>query len=196
MTMALQTPRGAERDYLMILGIAAIYGAQLPIGTGFIGVSRDLNLSLQSLKRRFVGAEIVFSLWVRDRETAEALRRKANARISPSRSAEAMRCAIEEVAGEHHIVLTEHDVVMARVSAVVRTIDDAIEQARQNGELHWFNTTFREWRLAARSQGRVMTYSEAKARLRRAVIQLAVSEQTFCERLPAIFPKLAGLNFD
>ena len=84
--MALQIPRGAERDYLMILGVAAIYGAQLPIGTGFIGVSRDLNLSLQSLKRRFVGAEIVFSLWVRDRETAEALRRKANAQMPPSRS--------------------------------------------------------------------------------------------------------------
>jgi hypothetical protein len=196
MTMALQIPRGAERDYLMILGVAAIYGAQLPIGTGFIGVTRDLNLSLQNLRRRFSGAEIAFSLWVKSRETADRVRRQANAIMRPGSSAMARRYAVDEAADQLGVVLTEHDVVMERVHAVVRTIDDAIERARQNGELHWFNATFRQWRLAARSQGRVMTYSEAKARLRRAVIRLAVSEQTFCEQLPAIFPKLAGLNFD
>jgi hypothetical protein len=189
-TMTLQIPRGAEREYLNVLGIAAIYGVKLPIGAGFLGVSRDLNLSLQSLQRRWCGAEIAFALWMRDRPTADAIRRVANATMPPGASMAVMCEAVNDAAAAYHIVLTEHDIVMTRVSTAVRMIEHQIEQASQNGELQWFNAAFREWRLRARSCGRVMTYSEARARLRRAVMVQGLSPYTFGELLPAIFPKL------
>jgi hypothetical protein len=189
---SVQIPRGPEREYLAILGVAAIYGVELPIGASFIGVSRDLNLSMQSLKRRFPGAEIVFCRWVKDRSTAEALRREASTMLPSDASTVVIRFAIENAAEQLAIVLTGHDVVMQRVRTTVAEIEDAIEHASQNGELQWFHSAFREWRLQARSVGRVMTYSEARARLRRAVL---------CSKLhavdialaPTIFPTLPNV---
>jgi hypothetical protein len=188
----LQIPHGAEREYLMILGIAAIYGVSVPVGGGFIGVSRDLNLSWQSLKRRFPGADIVFCRWVKDRSTAEVLRREASTMLPTGASTVVMRFAIENAAEQLGIVLTEHEVVMQRVRTTVAEIEHAIEHASRNGELQWFNSAFRAWRLQAKSVGRVMTYSEARARLRRAVL---------CSKLhtvdaalaPAIFPTLPNV---
>jgi hypothetical protein len=195
----LQIPRGAEREYLTILGVAAIYGVELPIGSGFLGVSRDLNLSLHSLRRRWCGAEIGFCFWVKDRSTAETIRHLANAMMQSGASVAAMRDAIGHAAERCGVILTEHDVVMLRVSAVVRMVEAKIDEASQNGELQWFNRAFRQWRLEARSCGRVMTYSEARARLRRAVIKYGLSELTFSEwLLAAVFPGLKSsptLNF-
>jgi hypothetical protein len=186
----LQIPRSAEREYLAVLGIAAIYGVRLPIGAPFLGVTRDLNLSLQSLRRRWCGAEIAFSLWVKDRSTANNIRRLANETIQPGVSLPALRDAINDAAAICDVVLTEHEIVMQRVSAVVSMIEQRIDEAQQNGELQWFNSAFRQWRLQARSVGRVMTYSEARARLRRAVIAQGLSSYTFSELRPAVFPTL------
>jgi hypothetical protein len=186
----LQIPRSAEREYLAVLGITAIYGAELPIGPGFLGVSRDLNLSLQSLRRRWCGAEITFGVWVRDRNAAQVLRRQASAILPAGASTSAMRSAIDETALRLGVAVTEHEVVMQRVAAVVEQVERKIEEASQNGELQWFNRAFRQWRLQARSYGRAMTYGEARARLRRAMVEQGLSQQTFGELLPTIFPKL------
>jgi hypothetical protein len=85
------------------------------------------------------------------------------------------------------IPVTDHDVVMTRVAATVRLVEHKIEQANKRGELQWFNSAYREWRLHAESLGRVMTYGEARARLRRAVITQGLSSQTFRELLPMVF---------
>jgi hypothetical protein len=196
----VQIPRGAEREYLAILGIAAIYVATLPSGSSFVSVSRDLHQSLIALQRRWNGAEIVFSLWVKDRAAAEAIRREVNAIWPASTSAPTLRYAIEATAEQLNVPVTDHRVVMSRVCAVVDMVEAKIERANRNGELAWFNAAFRQWRLEARAHGRVMTYSEARARLRRAVIERGLADVTFSDcLLPAVFPHLKNsprLNSD
>ena len=49
--MALRLPRGAEREYLAIYGIVAIYVAALPSGRALVSFSRDLLHSLLALRR-------------------------------------------------------------------------------------------------------------------------------------------------
>jgi hypothetical protein len=64
-------------------------------------------------------------------------------------------------------VLTDHADVLLRARAAVAFVEDKIEQQQASGELAWFNQAYREWRLAAKAEGRSMTYAEARARLRR-----------------------------
>ena len=40
--MALQPPRGAEREYIAVSNIVAIFVAALPAGPAYVGISRDL----------------------------------------------------------------------------------------------------------------------------------------------------------
>ncbi|MBR0879650.1 hypothetical protein ACVMGC_001052 [Bradyrhizobium barranii subsp. barranii] len=188
--MSIQIPRRAEREYLATLGIAAVYVASLPVGMAFVGISRDLHQSLISLQRRWFSAEIAFALWVKDRAAAEMIRRQVNATMLPSNSVLRLQSAIEAAAETLNVPTTPHAIVMERVAAVVQQVEAKIEQAHRNGELIWFNRAFRQWRLEARSRGRVMTYKEARARLRRAVIERGLSEQTISELLPAVFPGL------
>jgi hypothetical protein len=69
-------PRGADREYLTILGIVAIYVASLPTGATIVSVTRDLHRSLQHVRRCCCGAEINFALWVKDRSAADAIVRE------------------------------------------------------------------------------------------------------------------------
>jgi hypothetical protein len=64
------------------------------------------------------------------------------------------------------IALTEHDTVLLRARSAVAFIEERIAQAQAAGELSWFNSAYRAWRLEAKQQGRGMSYAEARARLR------------------------------
>jgi hypothetical protein len=99
--------------------------------------------------------------------------------------------AIEATAARMNISLTEHALVMRRVRTAVHTVKTKIAEAHASGELRWFNMAFRAWRLEAKKVGRVMSYAEALARLRRAAVVRLLSGGDFTdELLPAIFPKL------
>ncbi len=56
--MVLQLPRAAEREYLAIYGIAAVYVAAVPSGHALVGCSRDLLHSLLALRRKYSGTHI------------------------------------------------------------------------------------------------------------------------------------------
>jgi hypothetical protein len=87
------------------------------------------------------------------------------------------------------IPVTGHPVVMYRVGRIVGQVEQRIEQANRHGDLAWFNTAFRQWRLRARSIGRGMSYAEARARLRRAMLG-GEPELGTAELVAAVFPAL------
>jgi len=80
--MALEIPHGAEREYLIIFGVAAIYIATVPRRKQcIVGISRDLGRSLAAMQTKWPHAEIIFAVWVKDRATAKAI----GAALSPCR---------------------------------------------------------------------------------------------------------------
>jgi hypothetical protein len=197
--MPFRVPHGAEREYLATYGIVAIYVAALPSGPTLVGISRDLHRSLQAIRRRWFDARIIFSAWVKDRTEATLIAREVN-RVLPhsdsgllAASARDAQRRVENVAAHMGITLTDHDTVMVRVRAAVNLVAGMIDAAQANGDLAWFNTAYRAWRIEAKAQGRVMTYGEARARLRRVVVcQLLDSgcHAVTGALIPKIFPPL------
>jgi hypothetical protein len=73
--------------------------------------------------------------------------------------------------------LTEHSRVVARVSASVARIEAGMRWAQGTGTLGEFNRQYRQRRIEAARQGRrFMTYGQAKARLRKALVGVAAGE--------------------
>src|SRR6516165_2712513 len=72
--MTFILPRGAEREYLTVYGVAAIYVAKLPTGYAIVGTSRDLLQTLLSLRRRYAGVAIVCAYWAKDLAEAQLVR--------------------------------------------------------------------------------------------------------------------------
>jgi hypothetical protein len=165
--MPIQIPTGAEREYLIIFGVAAIYVATRDQPPCMVRVSRDLGRSLTAMRKRWPDTEIVTAFWVKDRATAKAVVAAVEGFVSP----EAARQEMEAVAANRHVALTNHDVTMGRVRAALQQIDDRIKEANKRGDLAWFNAAYRSWRLAAKKVGRGMSYTEARARLRKATIK-------------------------
>lgn len=199
--MVLKLPRAAEREYLAMYGIVAVYVASLPSGESIVGFSRDLLHSLLTLRRQWRGLHISCAYWVKDRSEARLIANEVNARVlrHPERrvllaDAKAAQRTVENVAAHMGIALTEHDIVLLRARSAVAYIEDKIAQAHAAGELSWFNSTYRAWRIEAKAQGRFMTYAEARARLRQKLFrELLLGEvQIGSDRL---FPPLQGIDF-
>jgi hypothetical protein len=195
----LRMPRGAEREYIATYGIVAIYVAALPTGPTLVDTTRDLLRTWLAIRRRWLGVQITSALWVKDRSEAALIAREVNASIPHGTegllvaTAKVAQRRIENVAAHMNIPLTDHDTVMARVRTAVQFVAESIDEAHAHGELAWFNTAFRAWRLEAKSVGRSMTYAEARARLRRVVTQRVLAGECHevpAELLPAIFPAL------
>jgi hypothetical protein len=74
------------------------------------------------------------------------------------------------------IALTDHATVLARATAAVARIEAGMAWAQRNGVLSEFNREYRRRRLAAAARGeRFMGYAQAKARLRRAITNVAAT---------------------
>lgn len=197
--MALRLPRGAEREYLALYGITAIYVAAIPTGPTLVGSSRDLLRSLIGHRRRFVGAQITCAYWLAEESEAELIVREVRASFAQGSegllvaSAKTAQRRIENTAAHMGIVLTDHDTVTIRARAAVAFIEDKIDQAHADGSLRWFNSAFRAWRIEAKAYGRSMSYAEARARLRRLVFREVLSGQfhgVSNVQRPEIFPPL------
>ena len=190
--MVFILPRGAEREYLTVYGVVAIYVAKLPTGDAIVGTSRDLLQSLQAIRRRRAGAAIVAAYWAKDLVEAQRVCQEA------ARGSEGVRMtaltvqARIELAGDRlNLALTDHETIMTRVRMAVEYVESKIAEAQAAGELHWFNRAFREWRLEANARGRTMSYAEARARLRRAIYrQILFSEFCGVASMAAVFPQL------
>lgn len=199
--MALKLPRGAEREYLAIYGIVAIYVAALPAGAStFVSSSRDLLHSLLTLRRRWPALQITCAYWVKDKTEARLIMREVRASLAHgddgllvATARTAQRC-VENTAAHMGIALTEHDTVLRRARTAVACIEQRIAQAQAAGELAWFNSAYRAWRLKAKQQGRGLSYAEARARLRKNIFrQILTNEVQIGPQ--QIFPPLPGIDF-
>ena len=191
--MVLRLPRAAEREYLAIYGIVAVYVAALPFGNAQVGITRDLLHSLLALRREFSGTHITCAYWVKDRDEARLIARQVNhdlLSIEATPSA-AKRC-VESAAARMNIPLTEHDTVLLRARSAVAYIEQKIDEAQANGELSWFNREYRAWRIEAKQHGRSMSYAQARARLRRQLYRDILSNPV--QR--GLFPPLPTLNLN
>jgi hypothetical protein len=197
--MALRLPRAAEREFIAAANIQAVYVAALPSGPSFVSTSRDLLHLLIALRRRWNGIRIISAHWVEGKTEARLICREVNASLPRGASgllvanAKAAQRCIENVAARMNVTLTDHADVLHRASAAVAFVENHIREAEANGELRWFNQAYRTWRLAAKAEGRTMTYSEARARLRRRMFREALSSE-FVEVSKSVFPPLRTLN--
>ncbi|UEM11934.1 hypothetical protein J4G43_047090 [Bradyrhizobium barranii subsp. barranii] len=202
--MEFEIPHGAEREYLIIFGVAAVYIGSSPIGEPcIVGATRDLNLTLHAMQRKWLRSEIACAYWVKDRAAAEAIAAEVDSVLPHDQDgrlavrAEVAAQQIEAVASSWHIPLTNHDAAMARVKSAVRHVQEVIDAANATGELAWFNTAYRAWRLDAKKFGARMSYAEARARLRKVVTkQLITLDLLDCSErlLPDIFPLLGSVG--
>ncbi|VIO80085.1 hypothetical protein [Bradyrhizobium ivorense] len=198
--MDFEIPQGADREYLIVFGVAAIYVATIPRGEPcIVGVTRDLGQTFDAIRDNWAWSEIACAFWVKDRETAEVivaeatevLPRDPEGRLAVR--AEFARRQIEAVAERSKVPLTNHDAAMSRVHAAVRHVQEKINEANASGDLAWFNSAYRSWRIEAKKFGRVMSYAEALARLRRAVTKRLITLDVInldADLLPGIFPDL------
>jgi hypothetical protein len=191
----LKLPRKAEREYLAIYGIVAVYVASLPDGTARVGLTRDLLHTLLALRRTCHGLHIACAFWVKDKAEARLIARQVNDDLAfVEATPKVAERRIENVAAHMGIALTEHSVVMMRTREAVAFIEDRIDQAQAAGELSWFNSAYREWRLEAKRRGRGMSYAEARARLRQNIFrQILTNDGQLAS--DAVFPPLQGIDF-
>ncbi|MGY8665695.1 hypothetical protein Q3C01_25505 [Bradyrhizobium sp. UFLA05-109] len=202
--MEFEIPHGAEREYLIIFGVAAVYIGTSPIGEPcIVDATRDLNLTLHAMQGKWLRSEISRAYWVKDRDTAEAIAAEVDSVLPHDQDgrlavrAEVAARQIEAVARSWHIPLTNHDAAMSRVKSAVRHVQEVIDAANATGELAWFNAAYRAWRLDAKKTGAGMSYAEARARLRKAVTkQLITLDVLDCSEhlLPDIFPLLGSVG--
>ena len=193
--MVLKLPRAAEREYLAIYGIVAVYVAELPSGHTLVSFSRDLLHSLLSIRRKHSGAHISCAYWVKDKTEARLIVRQVNDDLAfIEADAKTAQRRIENVAAHMGIALTEHSVVLMRTREAVAFIEHRIDQAQAAGELSWFNSAYREWRLEAKQHGRGMSYAEAKARLRQNIFRQILTNDGHLAP-DAVFPPLPGIDF-
>jgi hypothetical protein len=174
--------------------------AALPSGPTLVRTSRDLLMSLLAIRRRWDGAIITAAFWMQDKREARLLCREVNAGFAHgsegllvANARDAQR-RIENVAAHMGIMLTDNDIVLLRARNAVEFIDRRIDQLQAEGKLHALNRAYRAWRIAAKSEGRVMTYSEFRARLRKKFLQQFLV--TECHRgSEQLLPPLKGLDF-
>ena len=198
--MEFEIPHGAEREYLIIFGVAAVYIGTSSIGEPcIVGATRDLNLTLRGMQRKWLRWEISCAYWVKDRDIAEAIAAEVSGALPHDQEdrlavrAETAARQIEAVARDWNILLTNHAAAMARVKSAVRHVQEVIDAANATGQLAWFNAAYRVWRLDAKKIGCGMSYAEARARLRKAVTKRLITLDVLdCGEtlLPDVFPLL------
>jgi hypothetical protein len=198
--MHFEIPRGADREYLIVFGAAAIYIGTIPRGEPcIVGACRDLEKTLEAMRDRWPWSEIGCAFWVKDRDAAEVIAAEVNGVLPHDLDgrlavrAETARRQIERVACGWKTPLTNHNAAMARVRWAVARVQEKIAEANAGGELAWFNAAYRQWRLEAKKSGRVMSYAEALARLRKAVTKRLITFENLdlgTDLLPEVFPAL------
>lgn len=164
----LTYPRDSERDFIAFIGITAVFIGVVD-GCCLVRASRDLEASERELRKLWPGVKIVAAWWVETRDGAELIARRLKRRVpAVEGNPVTVQASIEAEAARAGLRLTAHASVIKRVSEAARRVDRALSAANAAGELAWFNRAYRDYRLRG---GRRMSYSGAKARLRRAMVR-------------------------
>jgi hypothetical protein len=151
----MELPAGPPKSTSKIAGIAAVYVARLPSGACQIGISRDLKQTMIALRRQGHDLTIVGAFWVDEIKVATRIASRVNKTIrhgGPITDAEAA-ARIAAIAADIKVHLTEYGVVIKRVESAMAHVKAALEQARKNGGLQWFNRAFQNFRLQAKACG-------------------------------------------
>jgi hypothetical protein len=144
--------------------------------------------------------QITCAYWVKDKTEARLICREVNSSLGRGdegllvATAKTAQRKVENVAAHMGIALTEHDTVLLRARSAVAFIEQRIEQAQAAGELRWFNSAYRAWRLEAKQVGRGMSYAEARARLRQNIFRQILTSEVQIGSIQ-IFPPLPGIDF-
>jgi hypothetical protein len=144
-TLISALPREAK-DYLGAFGIAAVAIYR----DDRIGVSRD-------------PAGAVAAWWVEADQAGGVVKQaRKNGGDIPA------------AARKLRVTLTAHDVVIARAKAATARIDNALSEAQACGDLQFFNREYKRRRAEAAAAGKgFMSYGQARARLQRAIAEIA-----------------------
>jgi hypothetical protein len=175
----IQLPTGPGRDYLLTFGAAAIFVATSNGRPSIIAAARDPRRSLIAAERRFPGAwEPTCAFWLNNLTLATQIAERAWARLpAPAQLGERMarvdatgeeaERAIRKSAG--HVALIEHESVMARARAHSARLKAALEDAKRDGQLQFFNRSYSAYRQQYGSAA--MSYPMAERRLRRIILE-------------------------
>ena len=140
------------RAYLAAFDLVAI--SVMPDGR--VRVSRDPGRA---------GAFI--ALWTEDRHAASKIAQLASNAERPTE-------AIISAALELRVPLTDHSVVVTRATAAAARISRVLSEAQARGDLQFFNAEYKRRRAEAASAGKgFMSYGQARARLQRAIAEVA-----------------------
>lgn len=198
MQNATELPRGREQDYMRAFGVASVYAATCNGRPTAIVATHDPHRSVTALEHRF-GQRLDVSCvyWVQGRREANFIVRRVRCDLFGREvgrmfdvSAEEAERAIRSAA--QGIRLTKHEAAIARAKANAERLDLALEQAQREGMLKFFNRSYRRYRQ--RGAGPVMTYPQARARLRYVLAGMighgAVCDVTNPAILQRVFPGL------
>jgi hypothetical protein len=93
---------------------------------------------------------------------------------------------IPAAARELGVTLTAHDVVISRAKAATARIENALSEAQRRGDLQFFNAEYKRRRAEAAAAGKgFMSYGQARARLQRAIADVAATGGTVTPALLA-----------
>ena len=91
---------------------------------------------------------------------------------------------IPAAARELGVMLTAHDVVIARAKAATARVENALSGAQARGDLQFFNREYKRRRTAAAAAGQsFMSYGQARTRLHKTIATVAASGGTLTRTL-------------
>lgn len=147
-------------EYLAVSGATAIILVERG-GCADIRVGRPRNLNDVDGQNTF---------WLPE-NVATSLARDAKKRAGKRPTCARLSSALREAANECNIALTPHCTAIERASRLTVQLTERMAHLRNAGALRQFNLLYQDRRKAASEAGRgFMTYSQASARLRRAII--------------------------
>jgi hypothetical protein len=191
----MELPAGPVQDYIHLAGICAIYVACSPSGACEVGVTRDLKRTQATLRRQGREPTYIAAFWINDRKLATKIVNEVN-KTGCGASLDDAAARIAATAEKMKVHLTAHAAVLQRVETAVSHVTAALEQARKDGGLQWFNRAFHDFRLRAKQSGhKPMTYLQAQARLRQVILRRALAGEGAefgAAILPQVFPPMPG----
>jgi hypothetical protein len=159
--MPIESLTLSARDYLAAFNLAAV--AISPTGRVFIS-------------RNPVGATAAF--WCRAGEADKV----ANAAWHNGDIAEAGRRLC--------IALTPHPILVARVAARTKRIEQALAQAKADGLLARFHQEYKQRRLQAKARGEpFLSFGEAERRMRRIIADAIAADGVIPQSFTAVFDR-------
>jgi hypothetical protein len=159
--MTIASLSPGARDYLAAFDLAAV--AISPTGRVFVS-------------KNPVGASAAF--WCRASEADTV----ANAAWH--------RGDIAEAARRLHVAVTPHPILVARLAARTRRIDEVLAQAKADGLLARFHQEYKRRRIAARAAGRpFMSFTVAERRLRKLIADSIAAGGVIPQSLTAVFDR-------